>query len=531
MTSDTKSPRPRPVILCVIDGFGVAPASEGNAVTRANTPVLDDLKNRYPVMTLRSSGEEVGLSWGEMGNSEVGHLSIGAGRVYYQTLPRIDREIEQGLFFENPVFLNAIEHTKQNKSALHLIGLVSEGRIHSLDAHCHALIDLASRHKVKELYVHAILDGRDTLYNAGLDFVTNLQTKMGEFNLGKVATISGRYYAMDRDKRWDRIEKAYNAMVLGASEDTFADPIEAIKTSYEKEVYDEQFVPTVITEKGEPVATVKDGDAAIFFNFRPDRARQLTKAFVLPSFDKFERAFMPNLFFATMTEYEKGLPVEVAYPPIVIENTLAEVVSKAGMSQLHIAETEKYAHVTFFMNGTREEPFLGEDRVIIPSPRVSSYDETPAMSAKELTDRVTKEIKSDKYDLIIMNFANPDMVGHTGNLDATIKAVEVVDENVGRIVEATLAKGGVVLITADHGNAEELLNVSTGEMVKEHSTNPVPFYIIGKQYEGQTSPAGEIPGGDLSMMPPVGMLADVAPTVLQIMGLAKPEDMTGQALI
>lgn len=523
--------RPKPVVLCVVDGFGVAPPNDGNAVTRANAPNFLRFVQHYPVMTLRASGEEVGLSWGEMGNSEVGHLAIGAGRVYYQTLPRINKEIETGSFFENEKFLQAIEQAKNGDGSLHLVGLVSEGGIHSMDKHCYALLELAAQHKVKNVFVHAILDGRDTLYNAGIDFVFNLQEKMKELKVGQVATLAGRYWAMDRDKRWDRTEKAYRAMVYGEADEKSEDPIEAIKASYEKEVYDEQLVPTVITKKGKPVTTVKNGDAVIFFNFRPDRARQLTKAFVLPTFDKFEREYLQELEFVTMTEYESGLPVEVAYPPVVLSNTLAEVVSESGLTQLHIAETEKYAHVTFFMNGTKEDPFPGEERVIIPSPRVSSYDETPAMSSKELAGQVVKAVKDDKFDLIIMNFANPDMVGHTGNLPATIKAVEAVDEQVGRIAEAVLAKDGVMFITADHGNAEELLNVSTGEMSKEHATNPVPFYVIGKQFEGMSSPAGEVPGGDLSLLPPIGMLADVAPTILKVMKLPQPEEMTGQPLI
>lgn len=523
--------RQRPIILCILDGFGVAPDSSGNAITRANTPNFDIYKQRYPVMTLRAAGEAVGLSWGDMGNSEVGHLSIGAGRVYYQTLPRINREIAQGHFYENPAFINAIEHVKSNKKSIHLIGLVSVGGIHSLDEHCYALLELCARHKVKNVYVHAILDGRDSLYNAGIDFINNLQAKMKELKVGKIASLSGRYYAMDRDKRWDRVEKAYRAIALGKSEEMNKDPIAAMEESYKKEVYDEQFLPTVITKGGKPVAEIQEGDAVISFNFRPDRARQLTKAFTMPSFDKFERAFMSQLYFVTMTEYEKDLPVEVAYPPIVIDNTLAEVVSRAGLKQLHIAETEKYAHVTFFMNGTREEPFPNEDRAIIPSPRVASYDEKPEMSAKEITDRVTKDIKDDKYDLIIMNYANPDMVGHTGNLEATIKAIEALDEQIGRLSEATLAADGVLIITSDHGNAEELKNVATDEMSKEHSTNIVPIYIIGRQFEGVVSPAGEIPGGDLSLVRPVGMLADIAPTVLKLMGLAQSDQMTGEPLI
>lgn len=522
--------RPKPAVLIICDGWGVAPDSDGNAITRAKTPYFDKLVSTYPTMNLRSSGAEVGLSWGEMGNSEVGHLAIGAGRVYYQTLPRINRDIESGEFTQNEAFLKAIEHAKQNKSRLHLIGLVSEGSVHSLDAHAHKLLELAKDQGVKEVYVQAILDGRDTIYNAGIDFMTNLVSKMKEIGIGKVASLSGRYFAMDRDNRWDRIGKAYSAMVLGEGEQA-EDPLEVIKASYGKEVYDEEFVPTVIVEKGEPVGLVQDNDAIIIFNFRPDRSRQITKAFTLPEFDKFERKKIENLLTVTMTQYEKDLPVTVAFLPEVIENTLAKVVSDAGLTQLHIAETEKYAHITFFLNGTIEDPFPGEERAIIQSPRVASYDEQPEMSASKIADRVVKEINADKFDFIVLNFANADMVAHTGNLEASIKAIEEVDESLGRIIDATLGKNGVAFITSDHGNAEELKNLRTGDIDKEHATNPVPFIIIGKQYEGQPSIAGPVPEGDLSLMPPVGMLADVAPTILSVLGIPQPPEMTGQPLL
>jgi 2,3-bisphosphoglycerate-independent phosphoglycerate mutase len=510
----------------ILDGFGVAPDSDGNAVTRAAMPRWRELIRKYPTMTLRASGEEVGLSWGEMGNSEVGHLAIGAGRVYYQMFPRLNRDIARGDFFKNPALLKAIAHAKENDSTLHLIGMVSAGRVHSMDEHCHELLKLAKKKGLKKVAVHAILDGRDTIYNAGIDFITTLEAQMKKIGVGKIATISGRYFAMDRDNRWNRIEKAYGAMVEGKGEKA-SEAVEALKASYAKEVYDEQFPPTVLDAS----LTVKDNDAAIFFNFRPDRARELTKAFVLEEFDKFPRKKINNLLFVTMAEYEAGLPVEVAYPPEQIQNCLAKVVSDAGLKQLHIAETEKYAHVTFFLNGTFEEPFPGEDRVIVPSPKVASYDEAPEMSAVGLTDRVVKEIQSDKYDFIAMNFANPDMVGHTGNLAATIKAMETVDECLGRIVDATLEKGGVVFLTADHGNAEELKNLRTGDIDKEHATNPVPFVIIGTDFEGKPSLAGEVPDGDLSLMPPVGMLADVAPTMLAVLGLPQPPEMTGAPLL
>ncbi len=523
--------RPRPAVLLVLDGFGVAPDAEGNAVTRANTPTIKMLTERYPSMTLRASGDEVGLSWGEMGNSEVGHLAIGAGRVYYQTLPRINKAIVSGEFAGNPAFAKAIEKVKKTGGTLHLMGLMSAGKVHSFDDHAFQLLKMFKKAKVKNVAVHAILDGRDTLYNSGVDFIRTLEEQMKATGVGYLASLSGRYYAMDRDNRWDRIEKAYRAIALGESEHLVEDPLAALEESYARDVFDEEFEPTVITKRGAPVATVKPGDAVIFFNFRPDRSRELTKAFVLPSFDKFSRDYIKDLTFVTMAEYEAGLPVEVAFPPEPVVKPLAQVVSAAGLVQLHIAETEKYAHVTFFMNGTREEPFENEDRVLIPSPSVSSYDKIPEMSTREITESLIKEIKTENYDVIIANFANADMVGHTGNLAATVKAIEVIDECLGKIVEAIIEADGVLCITADHGNAEEVQNLQTHAIDKEHSTNPVPFWIVGKQFEGKTSIAGDVPNGDLSLMPPVGMLADVAPTFLAILGIPKPDEMTGTSLL
>ncbi|NQV89842.1 2,3-bisphosphoglycerate-independent phosphoglycerate mutase [Candidatus Uhrbacteria bacterium] len=523
-------PLKKPNVLIIIDGFGVAPDGEGNAIVRAKTPQYDRFVRTYPTMTLRASGEEVGLSWGEMGNSEVGHLAIGAGRVYYQTFPRINRTMEAGEFAGIEGFVHAFEHVKKQGSKLHLIGMVSQGRVHSMDLHCHALLEAAKMAGVKEVCVQAILDGRDTVYNAGIDFLTNLQAKMAELKIGKIASLSGRYYAMDRDTRWDRVEKAYNAMVTGVGE-TAEDPLEAIRASYQKEVYDEEFLPTVIVKDGAPVGRVEENDAVIFFNFRPDRMRELCKAFVLPDFDGFVRTQVKNVFSVTMAEYEKGLPVEVAFAPEVIEHTLAQILSEKGLKQLHIAETEKYAHVTFFLNGTKEEAFPGEERIIIPSPKVANYNEAPEMSARLIADRVVKEMRENKFDFIVTNFANPDMVGHTGDQAAAMKGIAVVDECIGKIVDETLAREGHVFITADHGNAEEMKNLRTGENYKEHATNPVPFLIIGKEYEGQPSIAGEVPEGDLSLMSPVGMLADVAPTILAVMGIEQPPDMTGQSLL
>lgn len=526
----TSAHRPKPAVLLILDGFGVAPDSDGNAIARAKMSVFRELVKKYPTMTLRASGEEVGLSWGEMGNSEVGHLAIGTGRVYYQMFPRINREIASEAFFQNQAFLDAIEHAKKHKSVLHLIGMVSAGRVHSMDEHCYALLELARRQKMKDVVVHAILDGRDTVYNVGVDFIAALQKKMKELKIGRIATLSGRYYAMDRDNRWDRTEKAYKAMTLGEGEKA-TDPLGALRASYTKEVYDEEFVPTVMEEKGDLSARVKENDAIIFFNFRPDRMRQIVRAFTLPKFDGFKRKMIPNLKVVTMAEYEPDLPVAVAFAPEKIKNPLAEVISGAGLRQLHIAETEKYAHVTFFLNGMREDPFSGEDRVIIPSPKVASYDTVPEMSAQKITDRVLKEVEKGVYDFIAVNFANSDMVAHTGNFEATVKANEYVDGLVGKIVEHVISRGGVVFLTSDHGNAEELKNLRTGEIDKEHATNPVPFLIIGKMFEGHASVAGEIPEGDLSLSSPVGMLSDVAPTILAVLGIPQPPDMGGAPLI
>ncbi|MBU2566475.1 2,3-bisphosphoglycerate-independent phosphoglycerate mutase [Patescibacteria group bacterium] len=522
--------RPKPVILLIFDGFGIAPDSEGNAVTRANMPVFKRIIESYPAMTIRASGEAVGLSWGQMGNSEVGHLTIGAGRIFFQSLPRINMSIEDQTFFEKQSFLSAIEHARSNKGTLHLMGLCSPGGVHAHTDHLYALLELCKRQKFDDVAIHAFLDGRDTIFNSAVNFIAELEEKIKDLKVGKIATIGGRYYAMDRDNRWDRIQKMYDAMVKGEGP-TAKSAIEAIKASYEQGVYDEEIIPTVITKGNSPIATIKTGDACIFFNFRPDRAREITKALCLPDFDKFPRAEISNIYMVTMMEYEKDLPVEVAFPVQIIDTCLSQVISDAGLRQLHIAETEKYAHVTFFLNGMREDEFPGEDRVIIPSPRVSTYDKAPEMATAQIADRIVKEIANADYDFIVANFANPDMVAHTGNFEATVKAHESVDKALGRIIEAAIAVDGVVLITADHGNSEELTNLTTGAVDKEHSTNPIPFLIVGKQFEGLRAPTGDIIGGDLSLSPPAGMLSDVAPTILKIMELQQPEQITGRTLI
>lgn len=520
----------RPVVLLILDGFGVAPSEVGNAVKKAKMPHFQRLVQSYPALTLQASGAAVGLSWGEMGNSEVGHLTIGAGRVFYQSFPRINLDIETERFYENAALLEAVKAVQASGGKLHLMGCLSSGNVHGAQDHAHALLELAKRKGLKKVYLHAFLDGRDTAYNGGEGFVRETMEKMKELGVGQIASLSGRYYAMDRDNRWDRIEAAYKAIAMGEGP-TADDPLAAIKASYEEKVFDEQFVPTVITKGGKPVAKIEEGDAVIFFNFRPDRARELTKAFVLPGFEKFPRPYIQKLTFVSFTEYEKDLPVDVAYPPHIIETCLARVVSEAGLRQLHIAETEKYAHVSFFFNGMKEEAYPLEERVIIPSPAVSTYDLAPEMSVQAVTDRLVKEILAQSFDFIVANFANPDMVGHTGNEEATIKACEVVDRCIGQLADAILASGGALLITADHGNAEEVQNIATGEMDKEHSTNPVPCVIIATSLEGQKASTGDVIGGDLSFTPPSGMLGDVAPTVCALLGIAPSPDMTGRPLI
>ena len=523
--------RPKPVVLIILDGFGIAPPSRANAISLAKTPNFDKYATNYPIMPLAASGEAVGLAWGEMGNSQVGHLSMGSGLILYQHLPRITKSITDGDFFKNEAFLKAIKYVKDKQSALHLMGLISSGGIHSYNEHLYALLELAKQQELEKVYIHCFLDGRDTPYNSGLNFITKLQDKINSVGLGKIATIMGRFYAMDRDNRWDRTAKAFNALVKGQSAETYEDPLQVIQASYDKKVYDEEMIPVVITnKKGQPIATIKDNDAVIFFNFRSDRARQLTKALVLPGFEKFPREYFKNLDMTTMTDYEKDLPVNVAFPPLKVEKPLASVISEAGLKQLHIAETEKYAHVTYFFNGGQEKVFEGEDRILIPSPQVTSYDQKPAMSAREITAKVTQYIKEGLYDFIVINYANPDMVGHTGNIQATVECIEILDGLVGEIVDTTLSYDGVVLLTSDHGNAELMYDLQTGEIDKENSNRFVPFFIIGQQFAGKSVLSGVV-GSDLSHITPVGVLSDITPTILKIMGLKKPPEMTGSSLI
>ena len=522
---------PKPVVLVVMDGWGITKPYNGNAITLAKTPVIDDLIKRYPATVLEASGEAVGLPAGIFGNSEVGHTTMGMGRALYQDLVKINKALDDGSFYKNKILLKAVAHVKENNSQLHLIGLVSSGCVHSSIEHLKGLIVLAKRKAVQKVFVHVILDGRDTAFNSGLNFIKELEDFMAKTGAGQIATISGRFYAMDRDNHWDRTSKAYLAMTMGTGNKAVTAQ-SAIEASYDKKIYDEEFAPTVLDGVSAGNGLIGAGDAVIFFNYRQDRSRQLTKAFVLPGMDKFERpAYLENLLFVTFTSYEDDLPVKIAFPKDEPLRGVGEIIATAGLKQLRIAETEKYAHVTYFFNGGHEDRLVGEDDILIPSPRVDSYSATPEMSALEIADRVVIEATKDVYNFILVNFANADMVGHTGDLEAAIKAVETVDRCVGKIVKSVLAKGGCVLVTADHGNVEHMIDPQTETIDKEHTTNPVPFILVGEQFEGRNLGYLDAPGGDLSVLTPHGTLADIGPTILKIMNLERGEEMTGKELI
>ncbi len=541
----------RPVVLIILDGWGIAPKNQGNAIALAQTPTMDQLSQTDHYTELEASGESVGLPKGEDGNTETGHLNIGAGRIVYQDLQRINQSIADGSFVHNPEFLAAINHSKQNNSTLHLIGLVGSGGVHSHIDHLLALIHTCKKHEATDVALHLITDGRDSPPTSGVNFIHRIEQKLDEVKLGRIASIVGRYYAMDRDHRWERTEIAYKAMTQG--EGTIVKTAkEGIINSYQQGVTDEFIKPLIIPDKDNKPTVIKENDAVIFFNFRIDRPRQLTKVFVYPNFEyvsfkqegfdpyaikyykshlirnqqpssskaPFERGpLIANLYFVTMTEYESGLPVHVAFPPENIENPLGKVIADAGLRQLRMAETEKERFVTFYINGQHEDPYPGEDRIIIPSPPVTTYDQKPEMSSIELTQTLVDRLKTNLYDFIIINFANPDMVGHTGNLAAGIKACEYADKNIKSIINAVDEAHGVTIITADHGNVEEMINLSTGGIDTEHSTNLVPFIIHGN-----------LPESVPQKLAP-GILGDVAPTILKIMNLPKPEAMSGQSLI
>ena len=501
-------------MLMILDGFGINENEKGNAVKLANTPNIDKLMKTCPTTQIYTSGMQVGLPDGQMGNSEVGHTNIGAGRIVYQELTKITKSIEDGDFFSIPELVEAIENCKKNHSKLHILGLLSDGGVHSHIRHLFALLELAKRKDFEDVYVHCFLDGRDTPPASAENYILKLEEVIKEKGVGKIASIAGRFYSMDRDKRWNRVQKAYNAIVNGEGLKA-ASSISAIEASYQKEVFDEFVEPTVIYSGDSPVATIQNNDSVIFFNFRPDRAREITRTLVDPDFKEFETKKM-KLYFVCFRQYDETIPnVEIAFKPETLKNTFGEYISNLGLTQLRIAETEKYAHVTFFFNGGEEKQYPGEDRILVPSPKVETYDMQPEMSAEEVTVKVVEAIKSGKYNVIILNYANPDMVGHTGSLEAAIKAIEKIDDCVQRVVDAVKEQGGELLITADHGNAEQMIDYKTGEPHTAHTTNPVPLILVGKD--------------DVKLKS--GKLADLAPTMLDMMGIEKPEQMTGNSLI
>lgn len=507
----------KPTVLMILDGFGLNDNPKANAVFEANTPNIDALMKNYPFVKGNASGLAVGLPDGQMGNSEVGHMNMGAGRVVYQELTRITKEIEDGDFFRNEELLAAVKNVKENHSSLHLYGLLSDGGVHSHNTHLYGLLELAKREGLENVYIHCFMDGRDTAPTSGIEFVKELVDEIEKIGVGKIASISGRYYAMDRDNRWDRIEKAYIALTKGEGNKA-TDPISAMQESYDAGVTDEFVVPVIMEEDGKPVATIQDNDSIIFFNFRPDRARQITRVFCADEFDGFERGPRKDVFYVCFTEYDVTIPnKEIAFKKVELHNTFGEFLAANGLKQARIAETEKYAHVTFFFNGGVEEPNPGEDRILVHSPKVATYDLQPEMSAPEVCDRLVEAIHSGKYDVIIINFANPDMVGHTGVMEAAVKAVETVDTCVGRAVEALIEEDGQMFLCADHGNCEQEIDYNTGESFTAHTTNPVPFILIN--YDPAYTLAED------------GRLADIVPTLIEMMGMEQPKEMTGHSLL
>ena len=507
----------KPTVLMILDGYGLNKTSQHNAVAEAKTPVMDKLMAECPFVEGLASGMAVGLPDGQMGNSEVGHLNMGAGRIVYQELTRITKSIQDGDFFENEVLLSAVKNAKENDSALHMFGLLSDGGVHSHNTHLYGLLELCKKEGLEKVYVHCFLDGRDTPPASGKGYIAELEAKMEEIGVGKVASVSGRYYAMDRDNRWDRVEKAYVALTKGEG-NKVASADEGMAASYAAEVYDEFVVPMVIEKDGEALATIKDKDSVIFFNFRPDRAREITRTFCDDEFTGFERGARIDTKFVCFTDYDETIVnKDVAFRKVAVTNTFGEWLAANNMTQARIAETEKYAHVTFFFNGGVEEPNAGEDRILVKSPKVATYDLQPEMSAPKVCDKLVEAIKGDKYDVIIVNFANPDMVGHTGVENAAIAAIETVDECVGKAVEALKEVNGQMFICADHGNAEQLVDYETGAPFTAHTTNPVPFILVNAD-EKYTLREG-------------GCLADIIPTLIELMGKEQPVEMTGKSLL
>ena len=514
----------KPVVLVILDGWGLSDKTQGNPLFSAKLPTIEKLNRFYPHIALQASGISVGLPWGEAGNSEVGHITLGTGQTIYQNQPRITMSIQNGEFFKNRAFLEAINHAKKNHSAIHLMGLLGKGTIHSATDHLYGLLELLRDQKFSNVFIHVFTDGRDSAPTSAAESVQELQTRMATYAIGQIATIGGRYYAMDRNNNWERVKLAYDAMTEGVGE-KITDPITYLKKSYENEIFDEYLKPAVVMKDNEPIAKIKDDDAVIFFNFREDRARQITKAFTLPGFNKFEKKALKNLFFVTMVQYESDLPVAVAFSVVEVSTCLGKILAKHKLTQLRIAETEKFAHVTYFFNGGQEEAFLGEDRVIIPSKDVPRFDDAPEMSARELTNKVIDSVKKEKYAFILLNYANADIVGHTGNVPAAIIAVETIDHCLSQLINAVISKNGCLLITADHGNVEEMVNLKTGEKDTEHSANPVPlWFVTGENHS-------EKPLENYTHFEIGGLLSDIAPTVLELLKIEKSKEMTGESLL
>jgi len=505
--------------LMILDGWGIGDGSKADAISCTPTPNLDSLKKNYPNSILHASGEDVGLPEGQMGNSEVGHLNIGAGRIVPQESVRLTFAIRDGSFFKNEEFLKMIDFVKARKGKVHFMGLASDIGVHSLLGHLYGLLELAKRHNLKDVFIHAFTDGRDSPPDSGLGYIADIEKKAAEIGVGRIATVAGRFYAMDRDSRWDRVQKAFECLRFGKGLKARS-ATEAIQNSYDKGVTDEFIEPTaIVNEEGEPIATISDGDGVVFFNFRGDRPRELTRVFVDPDFKEFTRTLKPDVYFVCMTEYDASLPAPVAFPkPAKMKNTLGAYWSSLGLRQFRCAETEKYAHVTFFFNDYNEKPFKGEDRQIVPSPKVRTYDLKPEMSAYEVTAVVLERLESDKYDAMVINFANPDMVGHTGDLNAAIKAAETVDECVGRLLDKIKSLGGAAIVTADHGNFEKMIDGSPDNPHTAHTVGDVPLIVFDERFKGRKLREG-------------GTLADIAPTMLEIMGLPQPKEMTGKSLL
>ena len=517
----------QPLILTILDGWGISPEKQGNAIAQANTPNINTIEKFYPAISLQASGIAVGLPWEEGGNSEVGHLNLGAGRVVYQSLPRIMLAIRDGSFFSNPAFLEAIEHSQKNNSCLHIMGLVSSGSVHSYIDHLYGLLELVKRKKVKKVRLHVFTDGKDSPPQEAGEFLKKIQDQLKELPDGKIATIIGRFYAMDRNQNWDRTQKAYECLV-GTKGETSDNPIKAVEDYYKQELNDNFIKPTIIIDEKDqkPLGVIRDNDSVIFFNFRKDKARQISEAFVSPDFKEFPRKKIENLVFVAMTQYKDNLQAKIAFPPLEIKNHLTEVLSNAGKKILKIAETEKYAHVTYFFNGGREVAYPGEERILIPSTTLPHYDQHPEMAAPEITQSIVRAVNENKFNVIIVNYANTDMVGHTGNLQAAIKAAEVVDNQVKTLLNLAVNKKCSLIITADHGNAEYMLNPRTGEVITEHSTNPVPLYFV--------TPENKTGGTNrrlVDLKEPQGILSDIAPTILEYLKIPIPKEMSSQSLL